>query len=82
MQLTQDEVQVIRDRFESFGRAAVERDLAQPERRILMSPEMTDLAQTWLEETGDLRRRELWAKGLMIAAGIEFGVSVSHNLIF
>ena len=81
MQISQDEMQVLRARFESYGRAAVERDLAQPERKILLSPEMTDFARNWLEETAWQHQRNRMTKFMMTAAGIEFGVSVSINVL-
>lgn len=50
MKLTQDEMALLRARFESLGAAAVRRDLDEPARKILMGPVISGFARAWLAE--------------------------------
>ena len=80
MHLTQEEMDLLRARFETFGPDAVRWELKQPERRVTLKPAMAEFAHDWLEEVEREQRRERRTKVMMAAAAVECVICLSNML--
>lgn len=80
MHLTQEEMDLLRARFETYGPDALRWELKDPGRRVILKPAMAEFAHDWLAEVDRESKRERRTKVMMAAAAVECVVCISYML--